>query len=309
MKILVFNCPRGVTGEGIIKAILDAGLSSKRKFKPRIREKIDRALKLLKTVPLSKSETKTATDQVTKIVSSIENFGIQKCFVRNLAIGRRGRPETLKLLLGFTVERIPVNQEIVTPAGAVILATLCEKETSIPSMTLERVGHGGNEIRVSIGETAAPYRKERILLLETNIDDMSPQGFELLYQRLFKAGALDVWVQSILMKKMRPAFKLSVLLNHKDQERIAEVVFKETPSLGVRFLEIDRFALPRKSIRIMTRFGPIRMKIGFLNSKHTVASPEYEDLKKISEKKDLPFQQVYRECLSDWAKKRVTLKH
>ncbi len=145
----------------------------------------------------------------------------------------------------------------------------------------------------------APYHREKLLLLETNIDDMTPQGFELVYERLFKAGALDVWVQSILMKKMRPAFKLCVLFNPPRKEKLMKVVFKETPTLGVRCFEVDRFSLPRKQFRVKTRFGPVRVKVGSLDSEHRVVNPEYEDIKRIAQRKNLPFHTALREVKKD----------
>lgn len=268
MKIAVFNCPRGVTEEGILQAFCDAGL-------PR---------------------------SVTKITAALRHFKIKKCFVRNLAIGKKGNPRTLKLLCGFVLNRIPINREIVTPEGARILAAICEKEMSIPPMRLEEVGFGPNQLMVSIGETVAPYLRERILLLETNIDDMNPQGFELLYERLFKTGALDVWVEPIMMKKMRPAFKLSILLHHRDQEKISNVLFKETPTLGVRFLELDRFSLPRKNFRVKTRFGNVRFKTRWLDSQPMKANPEYDDLRRISRSRGLSLFKVRDACMRDWKK-------
>lgn len=282
MKIAVFNCPRGVTGEGILEAFVDAGLPAARLKKKSKRNSLNHVIR----------EARLAK----------RYFGIEKCFVRNLAIGRRGDSRTLKLLQGFVLNRIPVQKEIVTPEGAALLSSLCEKEISIPAMQLEKVGFGPDGMMVSIGETVAPWRRERVLLLETNLDDMSPQGFELLYERLFKAGALDVWVESILMKKMRPAFKLSVLLNHTAQDKISEVVFKETPSLGVRFLELDRFSLPRKTVRIKTRWGPVRFKTGLLDSKPLEARPEYEDLKRIARRRNLPFRRVQAEVRKEMAR-------
>lgn len=285
MKIAVLNAPQGVTAEGLVRAFVDAGLprsSFKRPLDKRAREL---TLRMLKRGGARRGVLKN-------VAVAFRYFGIQKCFVRNLAIGRKGNPRILKLLRGFVLNRVAVNQELVTPDGAAILAALCEKEISIPTMQLERVGFGPNQLMVSMGATVAPFRRERVLLLETNIDDMSPQGFELLYERLFKAGALDVWVQPILMKKMRPAFKLSVLLNHTAQDKISEVIFTETPTLGVRFLELDRFSLPRKTVRVKTRFGPVRVKIGSLDSRHSVASPEYEDLKRIAQRKNLSFRKV-----------------
>ncbi len=308
MKIAVFHCPSGITGEGAIQAFLDAGLPLshlKRELnKPRLDKKtktlILRVSKELQRAKIFGPEAVDALLHVAAMEAVLRYFKIEKCFVRRLAIGKKGNPRTLKLLRGFILDRLPMNKELVTPAGAAILSVFCEKEESIPSMKLEAVGEGAKGLRISIGRTAAPFRRERVLILETNIDDMNPQGFELLYERLFKAGALDVWVEPILMKKMRPAFKLSVLLDHKDQEGISEVIFKETPSLGVRFLEVDRFSLPRKTVRLSTRFGPVRMKVGFLDSRHSSARPEYEDVKQISQKRRLPFHRVYEACLADW---------
>ena len=299
MKIAVLNCPHGATGEGIVKAFLDAGLpraALQRELKKRSADKpskalVGRMLKALERAGICLSD-RPALMTLAQAAVAIQYFKIKKCFVRNLAIGRKGNPRTMKLLGGFLLERVPVDGELVTPEAAAILTVLCEREMSIPATRPEFVGFGTNGILVSIGETVAPFRRERILLLETNIDDMNPQGFELLYERLFEAGALDVWVESILMKKMRPAFKLSVLMMHPLVDKISEVIFKETPSLGVRFLELDRFSLPRKTIRVKTRLGPVRYKVGWLDSKHSAAHPEYEDLKRIALKRNLSFREV-----------------
>lgn len=307
MKIAVFNCPSGVSGEGIVKAFLDLKLPRiylnrelrKRRPDPKTKDLVFRILKNLDRAKIFNLK-KDSFLKIAEAALALRYFQIERCFVRNLAIGKKGNPRTLKLLQGFTLERLPVNQEIVTPEGAAILSALCERTNSIPAMRFVGVGFGPQSLQVSLGETVAPFRRERILLLETNIDDMNPQGFELLYERLFKAGALDVWVEPILMKKMRPAFKLSVLLNHGQQDEISEVVFRETPSLGVRFLELDRFSLPRKSVRTKTRFGSVRFKIGSLNSKHSTARPEYEDLKRIARKKNLPFRFVQAAVEKEW---------
>ena len=303
MKIAVLNCPGGVSAKALIGAFQDAGLPqsylkkelTKRRPDPKTKALTVRILKALEREKNYISNPHILM-QVAQVAAGIRYFQIEKCFLRNLTIGRKGNPRILKLLKGFNFERSPVKKEWVTAEGAAILSVLCEKEISIPAMRLVRVGFGSGSLQMSIGETLAPYRRERILLLETNIDDMNPQGFELLYERLFQAGALDVWVEPILMKKMRPAFKLSILFNHPDQEKISEAVFKETPTLGVRFFEMDRFSLPRKIERVKTRFGPVRAKIGWLDSKHSVISPEYEDLKRISKKARLPFSQVYQIC-------------
>ncbi len=310
MRIAVFHCPTGATGEGILEAFFDAGFPVSSLKKALKKNKIDKKIKTLvrqASSQLGKAGIKQ-NDALNSLLSTVcvsialRHFKIEKCFLRNLGIGKKGNPNTLKLLRGFLIERLNVNKELVTPSGASILATFCEKEDAIPSMRLEALGEGPKGLRISIGETAKPYRRERILLVETNIDDMNPQGFELLYSRLFEAGALDVWVQTILMKKMRPAFKLSVLCEHTKREEIAEVIFKETTSLGVRFLELDRFSLERKMVSVKTRWGKVRVKIAELEGRKVI-SPEYDDLKQISEKTKLSFREVYAKvknqiCLS-----------
>jgi len=299
MRIAVFNAPRGVSAEGMVRAFLDAGLSrsvlqreiKKRSADPGTKRLTIRIFSVLERAGIFITDPKILS-RIAEAAVAFSQFKIQKAFLRNLAIGKKGNARTLKLLKGFVLNRLPVNREIVTSAGAAILSVVCERERSIPAMELEAVGFGPEGFQVSIGKTVAPYRRERILLLETNIDDMNPQGFELLYERLFKAGALDVWVEPVLMKKMRPAFKLSVLLNHIDQEKISGEIFKETPTLGVRFFEMDRLSLPRQVKRVRTRFGKVRMKFGFLDSKRSVGRPEYEDLKRIARRKNLPFRKV-----------------
>ena len=299
MRIAVFNGPRGVSAEAVVRAFLDMGLSrsllqkeiKKRSANPEAKRLTIRVLSALERAGIFISDPKIL-GRIAEAAVGFSQFKIQKAFLRNLAIGKKGNAKTLKLLKGFVLNRLPVNREIVTPAGAAILSVFCERGMSIPAIELEAVGFGPEGFQVSIGKTVAPYRRERILLLETNIDDMNPQGFELLYERLFKAGALDVWVEPILMKKMRPAFKLSVLLNHVDQEKISETIFRETPTLGVRFLELDRFALPRKTKRLRTRLGTVRMKMKELDSRPTW-KPEYDDLKRIARKRNLSFREVF----------------
>lgn len=143
--------------------------------------------------------------------------------------------------------------------------------------------------------TRTSLRRERLFLIETNIDDMNPQGFELVYERLFAAGALDVWVETILMKKMRPAFKLCVLLKPAARMKILGIVFRETPTLGVRCFELDRFSLPRKTLRVKTRWGPVRFKKMVFDPGHSPARPEYEDLVRIARRQHLPFHVVLEE--------------
>lgn len=261
-----------------------------------------------------------AVDSIVDIVGTavcLHHLGIQKIFVRNLHVGQgsirthhHGRmmlpsPGTLELLKGFEVHHAPIDFEMVTPTGAAILAALAEKTGDLPSVEVEAVGWGAgtmqfkdrpNLLRVTLGRIVKGFRRDRILVLEANLDDMNPLGFEILYRRLFKAGALDVYLTPILMKKMRPAYRLSVLLEHSRKNPLAEIIFKETTTFGVRFLELDRFILKRHRVKISTRFGKVSVKVGSLDSHPHIASPEYEDCKKIALKSGVAFKDVYGEA-------------
>ncbi|MBI4550139.1 MAG: nickel pincer cofactor biosynthesis protein LarC [Candidatus Omnitrophica bacterium] len=262
-----------------------------------------------------------AVDSIVDIVgaaAAFHHWGIRKVFVRNLNAGagdvghghhgkmRVPGPGAMELLKGFPVRFVSTKSELVTPTGAAILAALAETTEEVPALTVDRIGYGAgtadlkdraNLLRLTVGEI--PEKKfsgDRILVLEANLDDMNPLGFEILYARLFQAGALDVFVVPVLMKKMRPAYKLSVLFEHARKDAVAAIVFAETTTFGVRFLEVDRFILDRSIVRVPTRFGRVAVKIGRANGIPGIASPEYEDCKKIALARRRPFAEVYREA-------------
>jgi uncharacterized protein (DUF111 family) len=133
------------------------------------------------------------------------------------------------------------------------------------------------------------------VILETNIDDMNPQVFEIVEEKLFAAGALDVWIEHIQMKKNRPAFKLSCLATAKLKEELAKIILEETTSLGVRFYVMERYVLKRTEKKIKTKYGPVRVKVVTLPSGKTRVMPEYEDCKRIAHMKNIPFIKVYNE--------------
>ncbi|HNV86017.1 MAG TPA: nickel pincer cofactor biosynthesis protein LarC [Candidatus Omnitrophota bacterium] len=248
----------------------------------------------------------------------LHHWEIRKVFARNLQMGKgmigagthgilpNPPPAVLELLRDFSICYAPVPFELVTPTGAAILSALSEKTESIPSVLVREVGYGAgtrdlpdraNMLRLTVGRLSpCSAGRDRILALEANLDDMNPLGFEILYERLFGGGALDVYVTPILMKKMRPAQKLTVLFEHSAMEAIARAVFRETTTFGVRFLELDRLILPRRKIRVPTKLGTIGVKVGSLDGKDSIASPEYRDCRKIALQRKLPFQAVYREA-------------
>ena len=137
---------------------------------------------------------------------------------------------------------------------------------------------------------------EQLVMIETNIDDMNPEFYESTMESLFKAGAMDVYLTPIIMKKSRPANKVSVLCAESDRKPMTEILFHETSSFGVRFYQLGRTTLDREFKTVKTSYGPIKVKIGKFNGKIVQASPEYQDCKSLSIKKKIAVKNVYSEA-------------
>ncbi|RKY85383.1 nickel pincer cofactor biosynthesis protein LarC [candidate division KSB1 bacterium] len=213
-------------------------------------------------------------------------------------------PATLKLLSNVPIYSTGIENELVTPTGAAIITTLCENFGDIPSMKVEKIGYGAgsrdlpipNMLRVLIGDSKIEPIEDRVLLLETNIDDMNPQFYDYVMEVLFQKGAKDVFLTPIHMKKNRPGVILSVIspLNKKDE--LLDVLFAETTTLGIRISEvIKRQKLERKIETVDTQFGKVNVKISFTGGKIRDIVPEYEECKKIAQEYQLPIKQVYEE--------------
>lgn len=213
-------------------------------------------------------------------------------------------PATAELLKGIPVYDNGIDSELVTPTGAAIVKTLADGFKGMPEMTISSVGYGSGEkdlaapniLRVFLGE-AGRYERDTVCLLETNIDDMNPQATEYVMERLFDEGALDVFIQPIIMKKSRPAFLLSVICEGADTLKMEDIIFKETTSLGIRKQIVGRSKLKREIINAESKYGPVRIKLGYINGKLAKAMPEYEDVKRIAEDTSLPFNEIYNETL------------
>lgn len=139
--------------------------------------------------------------------------------------------------------------------------------------------------------------KDTVIVLETNIDDMSPQIFEVVEEKLFAAGALDVWIEHIQMKKNRPAFKLSCLAAPGKKEELAAIILEETTSIGVRYYELGRFVLPRKEQIVKTKYGDAAVKVVTLPSGKTRVMPEYTSCKELARRNNMPYEDMYRELI------------
>ena len=218
-------------------------------------------------------------------------------------------PATLELLAGFPVHSVDIRGELVTPTGAALLTTLADPQTAgkMPAMRVLASGFGAgkkqfktempNLLRVVIGEIASSETEDRtpqtVAVLETNLDDHNPEGLELLMERAFAAGALDVFFAPIQMKKNRPATLVSVICPTDKIETLAGVLFRETGTFGVRIKEQRRLTLARSWRTVTTEFGPIRLKIGHWQGEDVTASPEYDDCKQAALTHDVPLRLVY----------------
>ncbi|MFA5147093.1 MAG: nickel pincer cofactor biosynthesis protein LarC [Candidatus Omnitrophota bacterium] len=215
-------------------------------------------------------------------------------------------PASVELLKGAPVKMSQVEAELVTPTGAGILKALAGGFGSVPDMKISAVGYGAgtrvlkeipNMLRVIIGETGSSFKDDAVFVIETNIDDMSPQFFEYIFERLFKEGALDVYATHIQMKKSRPAFKLTVLAKEKDLEGLSAVIFRETTAIGVRYHEAKRFKLEREDIQAGTKYGKVGVKVSTGPGGIRTVSPEYADCIRIARAKKVPLKVVYAEAL------------
>jgi uncharacterized protein (TIGR00299 family) protein len=212
-------------------------------------------------------------------------------------------PATLRIVEGLPVRSWDVGTELTTPTGAAIIKTAASGFGSIPGMRVLRAGYGAggreleripNIMRIVVGETSS-HEFDEVQVIETNIDDMNPQFFSHLYDDLFAAGALDVWVANIMMKKGRPGFLLSVLAGKADVSRLVDIVLSGTTTSGVRLTAADRMKLPRESLDVETRFGQVRVKVFMLDSGPRFV-PEYDDCLRVSRAGDVSLDRVMEEA-------------
>ena len=214
-------------------------------------------------------------------------------------------PATLELLAGIPTVPAHVAWETVTPTGAAILRTIVDEFGVLPAMTVERIGYGAgndrlgalpNVLRAVLGRGEG-LRADRIAVIETNLDDFVPEHFDYLMERLFEAGALDVSLQHLQMKKTRPGVLLRVLARPADRDALARIVFAESTAIGVRTLEWDRLVLERESVRLVTPYGPMRVKVVRGINGRREYSPEYDDCKRAARKQGLPLREVVERVL------------
>lgn len=211
-------------------------------------------------------------------------------------------PAVLALLEGVPVRGSELEFELVTPTGAVLLTSLASSFGLIPAMKLIATGYGAggrdlpipNVLRLLIGEQddSPAATVETLALLETNLDDLNPQAYELLMERLFQAGALDVFLQPIQMKKNRPGTLVAVLCRPQIADSLSAILFRETTTLGVRKQLVERLSLQREIRVVETSYGRVRVKFAAMGPGQVKYMPEYEDCRELATRYAVPFYQV-----------------
>jgi pyridinium-3,5-bisthiocarboxylic acid mononucleotide nickel chelatase len=262
-----------------------------------------------------------ALDAIADVVGAAWGFdrlGIEEVRVSPLPMGRgfarsgHGRlpvpgPATLDLLRGFPIRLGDGESEMVTPTGAAIVAALATPGAPPADLVVERVGYGAgdkefsdrpNLLRVVVGTVPGSPARDRLLVLETNLDDMNPEIYEHVVERLFASGALDVWMTAVQMKKNRPGTVLSVLAGSAARDRLTGVLLAETTTLGVRITPVERIAVPRESAVVETRFGSVRVKIGTAPDGGRNVAPEYADCRRIALERGVPLKHVYQAAIA-----------
>jgi len=257
---------------------------------------------------------------VTGAIIGLELLGVQAVHASALPLGGgfvdgpHGKipvpaPGTAELLRGFPVVDTGVQAELVTPTGAAILTTLAASAGRMPSMTVSAVGYGAgtrdlpgapNVLRCFIGDTAEAARgDETVLQVETTIDDMSPQLYEPLVERLFEAGALDVFLQSVVMKRGRPGVVVTSLCAPERIDDLTRALFEETSTIGVRWSEWRRSRLAREIVTLTTAYGAIAFKVSRLGDRVVTVTPEFADVARIAREKTLPVREVLDQARAD----------
>jgi uncharacterized protein (TIGR00299 family) protein len=213
-------------------------------------------------------------------------------------------PAAAEILRGVPWRKLDIEGELVTPTGAAIITEIASDFGGQPPMTIEKIGYGSgksdfgrmNALRVMIGEQL-DGASDSVTVIETNIDDLNPEFYETAMEKLFAAGALDVFLTPIQMKKNRPGIILSAICNPVKAKELSSIMLSETSTFGIRMSPKERICLKRRDEQVTTEFGAIRIKIGELNNQTMSVSPEYGDCKKAAIERNVPIKLVYEAAL------------
>ncbi|MBA7503609.1 Pyridinium-3,5-bisthiocarboxylic acid mononucleotide nickel insertion protein [subsurface metagenome] len=256
-----------------------------------------------------------AIDSILDILGAIiglDKLNIKKIYSSTIPIGRgfvktaHGKlpipaPATGELLKGIPTYSTKVEGELVTPTGAAIISSLTENFGEMPLMKIEKIGYGAgksnfdhpNLLRIFVGESLDKYDTDTVNVIETNIDDMNPEYYEVVFEKLLKNGALDVYLTNILMKKNRPGIKLSIISPLEITKQLTDIIFNETTTFGLRIYKTHRKKLFVEKERVETKYGEITIKIGKTKDEIKLISPEYEDCKKLAQENNVSLKEIY----------------
>ncbi|MDQ5844735.1 MAG: nickel pincer cofactor biosynthesis protein LarC [Acidobacteriota bacterium] len=303
----------------ILKIIYDSRLADSVKHRAaEIFSRLGEAESKVHNLPIEKIHFHEvgALDSIIDVVGAaicFELLGIERFVSSALHVGSgtvemdHGRfpvppPAVAELLKDVPFYSTDVTGELLTPTGAAIIKTVCHAYGPLPEMKLTSTGYGAgtrdyekfpNVLRVMIGETEANATVEqRLLVLETNIDDMSPQLFGHVMERAFDLGALDCYVTPIQMKKSRPSILLTLLCRPDEREKFMQLLFTETTTLGIRSYEVDRHALERETVKVETQYGPVNVKVARLGDSIVNVMPEYDDCRRAAREANVPLRVV-----------------
>ena len=289
----------------------------------------ERSKKIFKEVALAESKVHNkdiekvhfhevgAIDSLVDIVGvsiCLEKLGIQAIYSSPIKVGNGGTvkskhgalpvptPATMEILKDYPILLTDIPFELTTPTGAAIIKTLSQGVLSTEKIQISAIGYGAGEraleqlpnlLRVFIGNLEQKYLTDDVVIIETNIDDMNPEIYPYIIEKLFSAGALDAYLVPILMKKGRPGTILSTLVERANVDRILEIIFRETTTIGVRVQQIERKKLPRSSKQVQTSFGIVSVKVITVDGKEHLRV-EFEECKRIAAEKKLALADVYR---------------
>ena len=215
-------------------------------------------------------------------------------------------PATLKLLEGIPCYSSGTKNELTTPTGAAFIGYYGSKFGSLPKMNIMKSGYGAgsheikeipNLLRVVLGEVLIPSKIITMKVIETNIDDMNPEFYDHIMSQLLIAGAADVFLTAVHMKKNRPGTLLTTVVSNDKFHSAVQIILEETSTFGIRHYDVVRTELKRENKLIKTPFGKVRIKVGTFAGSRLTVSPEYEDCKKLALKKGIPVKRVYEETL------------
>ena len=257
-------------------------------------------------------------DSIVDIVGSvwgIRKLGIEKIYVSKVNVGggfvkcEHGvlpvpAPATLSLMEGRPIYSSGVERELLTPTGAAILTTLGSEFGSMPSLEVKRIGYGAgrdnlshpNLLRLIIGDSESIAGRERVVVIETNIDDMNPQFYDYVMEKLLAREVLEVFITPILMKKNRPGHLLTIICSSEKLPFVTKFLLKETTTLGLRWHVEEREKSDREILTKETKYGKIRFKLARWEGRIVNLSPEYEDCKKLAIENRVPLKEVFEEA-------------